>query len=158
MLLYVIMGDICYSVLLSACSYDDWHFCHFNLFVLIFPIIPCSVWWVWHADRRCLLPEHLISPSVDGSHFCMAWTFLQFSLCPLDFVILDYRISEFVLFWIILQPTYAIFWIFVLWPVVTSPKHPHPPTLLDISTRQGLFIRCVRVHTTTVSGAWFYSA
>ena len=34
-------------------------------------------------NRSCLLLEHLISASFEGSHFCMAWTFFNwFCLCP----------------------------------------------------------------------------
>ena len=56
----------------------------------------CNVWPVW----RCLLLDHLISPYFEGSHFCIAWTFLT------DFVYvpwtLCYLVVKFVLFWIIL--------------------------------------------------------
>ena len=46
--------------------------------------------------------ERLISPSFEGAHFCIACTFYQFCLCPLDFMIPGYQMSAFVLFWIIL--------------------------------------------------------
>ena len=78
---------------------DNWHFCHLVcLFVLLCPIIPCNVWRNWHACRRCLLFEHLISSSFEGSHFCIAHFFFWFCLCPQDFMVFGYGISEIVLY------------------------------------------------------------
>ena len=61
--------------------------------VLLMNKVSLYVWRVWLAGRGCLLPEHLISLSFEGSH--MSWHGLiwwywlchWFCLCLLDFVI-----------------------------------------------------------------------
>ena len=63
---------------------------------------PRNVWQVWHAKQEMLTPW---APDLaffwgftllHGSDF-----FNRFCLCPLDFMLLGYRISEFVLLWIL---------------------------------------------------------
>ena len=43
---------------------------------------PCNVWWMWHAKQEMLTPRAPDLTFFWGSHFCMAWTFYQFCLCP----------------------------------------------------------------------------
>ena len=82
--------------------------CYSKLFRALSPL--CGQWLDWKTipwERRfwymlidtdqtiyCCCPaiSAPLSPSFVGSHFCMAWTFYQICLCPLNFMIGRYKI------------------------------------------------------------------
>ena len=102
------MVDI--TTLLTATSHlwHLWWMIFVSTSMCVFTLLdqsPCNVWRVWHAKQEMLTPR---APDLT---FFWGFTLLhgldfynQICLCPLDFMKLGNRISEFVLFWMIFSP------------------------------------------------------